>query len=161
LFNIIGPEVSGSVFLDLFAGTGSVGIEALSRGAARAVFVERDARAAKVVEENLMVTGLRQAAEVVHEDAFRYLARMREPAFDFVYVAPPQYQGLWEKAVLDLDRSPFPLRADAAVIAQIDPQEFLALELRSLVEYDRRKYGSTLLVFYEYGVAGDEDKSVA
>ena len=156
LFNILGSDVSDAIFLDLFAGTGSVGIEALSRGAARAVFVEKDAQAARIVEQNLLLTGLRQSADVVREDAFRYLERTREPRFDFVYIAPPQYKGLWERAIRALDRSPIGLCPDAVIIAQIHPQEFLELDLEKLIEYDRRKYGSTLLVFYEYSVTDGE-----
>src|SRR6266571_5320207 len=73
LFNIIAARVEDARFLDLFAGTGSVGIEALSRGAASATFVELDYQALAVVRENLRITGLADRAGIIHADAFKYL----------------------------------------------------------------------------------------
>jgi 16S rRNA (guanine966-N2)-methyltransferase len=73
LFNIIAARVEDARFLDLFAGTGSVGIEALSRGAASATFIELDHQALAVVRENLQITGLADRAETIHADAFKYL----------------------------------------------------------------------------------------
>jgi 16S rRNA (guanine(966)-N(2))-methyltransferase RsmD len=73
LFNILGRRVVNALFLDLFAGTGSVGIEALSRGARRSVFVERNRQALKVITENLKTTGLADRAQVVSSDVFKFL----------------------------------------------------------------------------------------
>ncbi len=149
LFNIIGADIAGSVFLDLFAGTGSVGIEALSRGAGRALFVERDRRALQIVKTNLAATGLGELAEVRHADAFHLLAAGPAHACDYVYIAPPQYQGLWTRALQLVDQHPGWLSDDAWLIAQIHPVEYQDLELSNVQEFDRRKYGSTLLVFYQ------------
>jgi 16S rRNA (guanine(966)-N(2))-methyltransferase RsmD len=149
LFNILGGDIQGASLLDLFAGTGSVGIEALSRGAAYVRFLDVDRSAIQTIRENLRHTDLEGAAEVIKEDAFRLLERAADRAFDYVYIAPPQYKGLWEKAVLGLDAHPDWLSPDAWVIVQIHPKEYRPLSLRHLVEFDQRKYGSTLLVFYE------------
>jgi 16S rRNA (guanine966-N2)-methyltransferase len=149
LFNIIGPGILEVRLLDMFAGTGSVGIEALSRGAAECVFLDNDARAIRTIKENLGITHLAPRAEVVRIDAFHYLLAFPPKAFDFVYVAPPQYKGLWERSLRSLDRHPEWLNPDAWVIAQIDPVEYECIPLEHLVEFDQRKYGSTLLVFYE------------
>lgn len=150
LFNILADEVVDAVFLDLFAGTGSVGIEALSRGAQRVVFVERSRRAIEAIKDNLRTTGLAEQAEVVRDDVFRFLARQPTEEFDLVYVAPPQYQGLWAKALLALDGKGF-LTEGGLAIAQIFPKEYQELELKSLSLVDQRKYGSTLLCFYGWG----------
>lgn len=150
LFDILGGDVIGSAFLDLFAGTGGVGIEALSRGAAFARFVDLDAQAVGTVRTNLQITGLGDRAEVLRMDAFALLDREPDRSFEYVYVAPPQYKGLWKKALLHLDAHPAWLVEDAWVIVQIFPGEFEPVELVSLSEFDRRKYGSTLLVFYSY-----------
>jgi len=150
LFNILGGDVRESTWLDLFAGTGSVGIEALSRGAAFVRFVDLQRQAVNTVRTNLEHTGLISGSEILRMDAFTLVERAPDRQFDYVYIAPPQYKELWEKAVLLLDDHPFWLSTDAWVIVQIHPVEYKKLELRHLDEFDQRKYGSTLLVFYEH-----------
>ncbi len=156
LFNILGVGVRGSSWLDLFAGTGSVGIEALSRGAARALFIDTDRFAIRTIHENLALTGLADRAEVLRTDAFSYLARPRPESFEYVYIAPPQYQGLWKQALLALDSSPAHLYPDATVIVQIDPAEREDVPLHVLRLYDERTYASTLLQFFEF--PGEEEE---
>jgi 16S rRNA (guanine(966)-N(2))-methyltransferase RsmD len=148
LFNILGRRVVGCHFLDLFAGTGSVGIEALSQGAERAVFIERAWAAVRVIRENLVHTGLDEWAEVLHMDVFDFVPRCEEQ-FDIVYVAPPQYRGLWSDTLALLDQHPL-LTRNGLIVVQIFPKEFepQGPERYSLV--DQRTYGSTLLCFYEH-----------
>jgi len=93
-------------YLDLFGGTGAVGIEALSRGAAEAVFCERDRLALKTLRRNLEATELAEQAIVVPGDAFAYLQRPALAPFDVIYIAPPQYQGLWLRALQIVDARP-------------------------------------------------------
>lgn len=151
LFNIIGPDIEGSAFLDLFAGTGSVGIEALSRGAAYVVFIDRSWKPIHTIKSNLKETDLETGAEVIKDDAFSYLNTHREQQFDYVYIAPPQYKELWKQALILLDQTNNWLSQDAWVIVQIHPVEYESLEndrLNSLAEFDIRSYGSTMLIFY-------------
>lgn len=150
LFNILGTDIQGAWLLDLFSGTGSVGIEALSRGAAGALLVDKDPRAVATIQENLRATSLGERAEVIRADAFELLKRPPRRPVDYVYIAPPQYQDLWARALSDLDAHPGWLHPDAWVIVQIDPKEARELALRQLIEVQRRKYGNTLLVFYEF-----------
>jgi 16S rRNA (guanine966-N2)-methyltransferase len=159
LFNILSYRVEDARFLDLFAGTGSVGIEALSRGAASATFIEMNLKALNLVRENLQITGLAQRAETLHSDAFKFLqARAtRESAaiqdrreYDIIYVAPPQYQEMAAQALALLDSSPLVART-GLVIIQISPKEragVVAVPLTHLALSDERRYGSTLLLFY-------------
>jgi 16S rRNA (guanine966-N2)-methyltransferase len=147
LFDILGPSIAGVRMLDLFAGTGSVGIEALSRGAAHATFVEQDWRAIGTIKGNLRITGLAERASVVREDVFRFLAREGGEPFDVVYVAPPQYKGLWARALQTLDGTSH-LAAGGLAIAQIFPKEYRPLDFTGLRLVDQRRYGSTLLSFY-------------
>jgi len=149
LFNILGADIRGAGILDLFAGTGSVGIEALSRGAARAVFVDIHLRAVETIQANLELTGLSQMAQVIRGEAFGYLRSGSSRPFDYVYLAPPQYQGVVPKVLTAIDSRPSILNPDGWVIAQLDPHEELQASLLHLVEIDRRRYGNTLLVFYE------------
>lgn len=151
LFNILGADVQGSAWLDLFAGTGAVGIEALSRGAAFVRFTDLARQAIDTIKANLQTTGFSSSAEVLRLDAFALLERPPDRRFEYVYIAPPQYKELWEKAILRLDANPGWLAEDAWVIVQIHPAEYKALEMQHLAEFDQRKYGSTLLVFYERG----------
>lgn len=147
LFNILGPLLPGARFLDLFAGTGAIGIEALSRGAAHATFVEKAPRALADIRHNLDVTHLSSRAEVVGRDVFTYL---RDPAtrFDLVFVGPPQWQGLWPKTVRLLDDTPTWLAEDAVVVAQHDPDESTGLDLRHLRPYDERSYARVRFTFF-------------
>jgi len=149
LFNILGPDLQDATLLDLFAGTGAVGIEALSRGAKFVRFVDRNHLPAKIVRENLQLTNLSSKAEVLQMDAFAVLKRAIDRRFDYVYIAPPQYKSMWKQALLSLDENIAWVAEDGWVIVQIHPIEFEPVELKSLVEFDQRRYGSTLLIFYE------------
>jgi 16S rRNA (guanine(966)-N(2))-methyltransferase RsmD len=148
-FNIIGGDIVNATFLDLFAGTGSIGIEALSRGAAFVRFIDLNRQPVETVRANLTHCGLEQNAEVMRADAFALLERSPDRSFDYVYIAPPQYKGMWARTMLVLDAYPTWMSDDAWVIVQIHPMEYEALALKSLVEFDQRRYGSTLLAFYE------------
>ena len=148
LFNIIGLDVRGTAILDLFAGTGSVGVEALSRGAARAVFLDTRRQAIETIRTNLSLTGFANQCEVLQTDALVYLERAPRRGFDFVYIAPPQWQGLWAAALQRVDTVPGWLNADGWAIAQISPSEFSELDLMRLELFDRRRYGNTMLCFY-------------
>lgn len=159
LFNILGTGVQDCSFLDLFAGTGSVGIEALSRGAARVLFIDNDRFAIRTIHENLQTTGLADGAEVLRTDAFSYLRRIPTEAFEYVYVAPPQYKGMWKDSLLALDANPEFVYPDGVVIVQIDPDEREDVDLNVLQPYEERTYGKTLLWFFERPVLEVEDES--
>ncbi|SRR5579884_1315830 len=158
LFDILSSRVAGATVLDLFGGVGSVGIEALSRGARHATFVELDPKIAAILRENLRLTRLEDRAEVIRGDAFRYLETAATgsgpPAgrrFDLIYVAPPQYRQLAAKALRQIDAVPL-TTPSGLVVVQVHPKEridFMDLVPRSLRLVDERKYGSTLLLFYE------------
>jgi len=148
LFDILGADIEGSRFLDLFAGTGGVGIEALSRGASSATFIDKASAAVQTVRENLSATGLGDRATVLQQDSFAYLEKNPPAAFDYVFVAPPQYHGLWLKALRALEAQPGWTSEDAWAIVQIDPHEDVAEGLSRLDRFDERSYGQTRLVFY-------------
>ncbi len=148
LFNLIQWEVPGSRFLDLFAGTGSVGIEALSRGAERAVFLDTARSAITVIQANLRHCRLEERADVVRSDALVFLANDPRQPFDLIYIAPPQYEGVWIKALMALDARPAWLSEEGLAIAQIHPKEYQVLPLEELELVDQRTYGSTMLCLY-------------
>lgn len=149
LFNILRFDIEDAHILDLFGGTGSVAIEALSRGAAKALIIDNSRRAIQTIQSNLQSTGLLEAATVLQMDAFRFVERSGEHRFDLIYVAPPQYHQLWQKAVEAIDSNNEILYPEGLVIVQIHPREYIELELSTLQLMDERKYGNTLLVFYQ------------
>jgi 16S rRNA (guanine(966)-N(2))-methyltransferase RsmD len=149
LFNILAGDIVDATLLDLFAGTGSVGIEALSRGAEYVRFNDVHRQAIDTVKANLETTGLKSSAEVVKSDAFTLLRQHPDRRFDYIFIAPPQYKGLWRQALEALDANPGWLTGDGWLLVQIDPVEYQAMALAHFSEIEQRRYGSTLLVFYE------------
>lgn len=148
LFNILGTDVIDADVLDLYAGAGSVGIEALSRGAKHATFVEFNEDALKTIRANLKLTSLAPRATVLFANVYRYLKKPPAVPFDLIYVAPPQYKGMWQETMKILDARPQWLSANGTLVVQIHPVEYEDLELQSFALQDKRKYGSTLLCFY-------------
>jgi len=151
LFSILGTWVLDANMLDLFGGTGAVGIEALSRGAAHVRFIDRSRKAVEVIRANLAHTRLADRATVQAGDAFAFLER--HPAenfdpYDLIFIAPPQYKEMWSKALLLVDARPDLLAVDGTVIVQIHPRENHPVALQNLREYDSREYGSVKLIFY-------------
>ena len=149
VFNIFGTDIVDARFLDLFGGTGGVGIEALSRGAAHAVFIEKNRKAQETIKANLALTKLSDRAEIVRGDAFAYLRNVPQP-FHYIYIAPPQYHRLWVDALQLIDEQPGWLAGDGEIIVQIHPKEYEAVTLEHFEEIEQRKYSSTLLVFFEH-----------
>ncbi len=152
LFNIIGADIEGASFLDCFAGTGSVGIEALSRGASFVRFYDLNRKAIQTIYENLRLTGLEESAQVIHADVLRELEKPADRAFEYIYIAPPQYHRIWSKTMELIDHHIEWLSSDGWCVVQIHPMEYENLAegqlIQQLTEFDRRRYGSTLLVFY-------------
>jgi len=149
LFNILAGDVVGSTWWDLFAGTGAVGIEALSRGASKVLFSDLNHAPIETIKWNLDHCGFSPKAEIRRGDAFAMLAANPDKAFEYIYIAPPQFKEMWSRALLALDESISWLTETGWAIVQIAPKEYRAPELKNLEEIDQRKYGSTLLVFYE------------
>lgn len=148
LFSILSDWIEGTRVLDLFGGTGAVGIECLSRGASFVHFLDNNRKAVETIQANLAHCGFTREATVERNDSFTFLERYRGEPFDFVYVAPPQYQDLWRKALQMIDARPELTAEYATIVVQIHPVEDKPVELQRLQEYDRRKYGSVMMIFY-------------
>jgi 16S rRNA (guanine(966)-N(2))-methyltransferase RsmD len=158
LFAILEPDLPGATVLDLFAGSGAAGIEALSRGAARAVFVDRDVAAIRTIRTNLERTGLTERADVRADDALAYLradagrAGPRGPGpgpFDLVVVDPPYQDVTVLRSALDaLGAVDGPLRTGARVVVKHFWRTALP-EATGLLRSERsRRFGETALTFY-------------
>lgn len=149
LFNILGSDIQDSSLLDLFGGTGSVGIEALSRGAAFVRFTDLNRPAIETIRANLKTTRLEEHAQVVQSDAFHYLKQAPDRTFDYIFIAPPQYKDMWIKALQTLNEHPGWLSDTGWIIVQIDPVEYQKIDFEAFTEIEQRRYGSTLLLFFE------------
>ena len=151
LFNILPHDLSGNKVLDLFAGTGNVTIEALSRGAAFVRFSDMNRAPIETINFNVEHCGFKAQAEVRRADAFTYLTLPPDKKFEYIYIAPPQFKEMWVKALELVDDNIAWLAEDAWVIVQIAPSEYrrAAPSLKNLEEFEQRKYGTTLLVFYQ------------
>jgi len=149
LFNILQGDVIDSKWWDLFGGTGAIGIEALSRGASFVLFSDLNREPVETILKNLANCRFNNMAEVRKGDAFSMLSAMADRQFEYIYIAPPQYKSMWIQALRILDEHIGWLSEDGTVIVQIDPKEYEEVELKNLVEGEQRKYGKTLLMFYD------------
>ena len=157
LFNILAGDVIDSTWWDVFAGTGAVGIEAISRGATKVRFSDLNRAPIETIIANLEHVGFSSQAVVQRGDAFSMLARQPDTQFEFIYIAPPQFKEMWSRALMTLDENTGWLTETGWVMVQIAPREYKDLDLNNLEKVDERKYGSTLLVFYgQRGFDGDE-----
>jgi 16S rRNA (guanine966-N2)-methyltransferase len=149
LFNILGPVPPDTHVLDLFAGSGAVGIEALSRGAASATFADTARGALATLRQNLAELGVADRARVVAGDAIALL-RARPPApWRWVFIDPPYRSDLAIRALDALGAEPDSLAPDAVVIVEYDRRNPPLERHGSLLRTDSRRYGDTLLAFYE------------
>ena len=149
LFNILASDVIDSRWWDVFAGTGAIGIEALSRGANFVRFTDLNRAPIETIKFNVEHCGFTNQSEIRRGDAFTFLSRGADTQFEYIYIAPPQYLEMWEKALELVDENVSWLNADGWVIVQIDPREYKNPSLANLEEIEQRKYGSTQLLFYE------------
>jgi len=148
LFNIIGNDIIDSSFLDAFAGTGSVGIEAYSRGAKFIQFIEKNKKSYSILSKNLEYVSNQNAFNLINADAFTYFKSSSLRKFDYIFIAPPQYYRMWIKALNIIDDNKDLLNNNGWIIVQIDPVEYESIKMLNFIEFDQRKYGSTLLIFF-------------
>ena len=151
IFNILSDRVQGTTVLDLFSGTGALGIEALSRGAAFAVLIDKYINAVRLIEKNVRACALEKEVKVIQWDITKNLKCIGgfRQTFELVFMDPPYGQMTLAKTLMNLDRSHSLKKGALLVIehAQIEP---LDLELGRFTVTDQRKYGKTLVSFLTY-----------
>jgi len=145
LFSIINEKIKGAVFLDLFAGTGNVGIEALSRGASESVFVEKDPERVRIIEENIKTLGVEEQTKVVCSDVFNYRTGI-EP--DIIFAGPP-YKANISSEILNHLKNFDIAGCRTLIIIQHHYKEEANSDYFNKV--DSRKYGKTVLDFFKKG----------
>lgn len=150
LFSILGSEVLGKGILDIFAGTGGLGLEALSRGGASACFVDKTT--ADIIRYNAEHTRLKDLSDIIRGDVFAVLDRLANQGrkFDIVFCDPPYHLGLWEKALIQLDRGDL-LNDGALVIVEQGGDENTLPEVSRLKLLRNQRYGKTTQInIFEY-----------
>jgi 16S rRNA (guanine966-N2)-methyltransferase len=142
IFNLIGPRIEGAHVLDLFAGSGAIGIEALSRGAAQVTFVDREPRGLAILRQNLDALELKERARVVRGDVVRWLESSADEVgrAGLVILDPPYDDVVFDRALMALDRS----LSDAIVVAEHSRRQEMPALTRLRVDRQRR-YGDTMV----------------
>lgn len=146
LFSIINFEIPGAKVLDLFGGTGQLGIEALSRGAKSAVFVDAREEACKLIRENLKRTKLEQDAAVVRSDYLDYLGCCREQ-FNIIFLDPPYAEVFLENSLNRITEIDI-LQSNGIIVTERPLGKELPWELAGYTRSRDYKYGKTLLTIY-------------
>ena len=147
LFNCIQMDVPGSVFMDLFSGSGSIAIEALSRGAKRAILVENSNDALKIIRDNIHFTKFEDESEIVRADVISYLRRLDRIDADIIFIDPPYGKGLEREAIEILDTKSF--KSDDVIIiveAKLD-EDMSFVEDTGFVIYKTKNYKTNKHVF--------------
>ncbi|SHF30904.1 16S rRNA (guanine(966)-N(2))-methyltransferase RsmD [Desulforamulus putei DSM 12395] len=153
LFNILSPLVPGSRFLDLFSGTGAVAIEALSRGAEKAVLVEKDRNTARIIYHNLRLCGMLDNAEILTMDVGKGIQVLgqRKETFDLIFIDPPYKKG-FERPTMEKVLQQELLAAGGILVVESDRADLPPDQVEGLKAYRRERYGDTALTFYRFDI---------
>jgi 16S rRNA (guanine(966)-N(2))-methyltransferase RsmD len=146
LYNVLQGRVEGGRVLDLYAGSGNLGLEALSRGARRAVLVERDAGALAVLRRNVAALAAQDETDVVHADALRYLASRHPEPFDLILADPPYDAGV-EAVLLGAARGPL-LGPGGCFVLQHSRRWTAPRDLPDLALWRSKRFGDTVVDFF-------------
>jgi len=152
IFNLIGQDILGIKVLDLFAGTGSLGIEALSRGAIEALFIDKSIQAIKQINKNLQRCGFEAAGSIIKKDLGRGLPRNRaflKRRFGLVFMDPPYGQALIAPLLKELSDRKM-LSPASIVVTESSKIDMLPAELGALQRVNGRTYGETRINIYHY-----------
>lgn len=147
IFNIIASQVPRAAVLDLFAGTGALGLEALSRGASRAVFIDRSPEAVRLIQANIELCRAKDRAKVLKGPILPVIQRLakQEEAFQLIFLDPPYGKGYIEETLLQLDKV---AQDDALVVAEHHIKDVLAQHLGEWIRTQERRYGDTAISFF-------------
>ena len=151
LFNIVGPYFEGGVVLDLFSGSGSLGIEALSRGMDRAIFVDKDSKAIQIIKTNLLACKMENQSEVHRNDALRSLKALgkRNIQFDLIFMDPPYKIADMIPALIEEIEKAEMLTESGMIICEHGEELNLPEQLGGFTKFRVERYGITAISFFE------------
>ncbi len=144
LFSILTNKIYDSRFLDLFAGSGAIGIEALSRGSTFAVFTDINYKCVRVIEENITKAGFNEQAQVYNADYKLALKKLKENKFDIIYIDPPYNKGMGIDAIEKISEYQL-LSEDGVLILETDTNEEVPNEIGIYEKYNNKRYGRNIL----------------
>lgn len=145
IFNIIQFDIEGRKILDLFAGTGQLGIEAISRGAMNAVFVDESASSVKIVKENLKITGFEKFASVIQGDSISYLKRGEK--FDLIFIDPPYDTNLLDLALENVFKFDI-LKENGIIVCESRAERIMPAAIDPYYMRKEYKYGKIKITLY-------------
>ena len=150
LFDVIMPYIDGAVLLDLFAGVGAIGIEALSRGAKRVIFIDNNIKCVKIIKKNLEITRNTQFGSVFKKECLSGLKLLKKKKFlfDFIFMDPPYNKGLVNVALFEISELSI-LKKDGIIIVQHHKEESIDSNLDKIKLVKQKKYSESLLSFYK------------
>jgi 16S rRNA (guanine966-N2)-methyltransferase len=148
MFNILQDDIVGKVVLDLFAGTGNLGIEALSRGAKKTIFVEKGRQALRLIQRNLTQFGLEERSEILPKDANRAIGILKQKgeSFDLILMDPPYEKGLIQKTLMTLNSHQI-YHKDSILVIEHNRREPLSTVMEGWNLIRQRRIGDTLISF--------------
>jgi 16S rRNA (guanine966-N2)-methyltransferase len=151
LFHMLGPYFDGGRVLDLFAGTGALGLEALSRGMAEAVFVDQSGKSLQTIRQNIAQVKMKPRTCVLQKEAklaCRVLAKQAQP-FDLIFLDPPYRLPLLLPMLQEIDKGAL-LAEHGQIVVESPPDACLLEEIGKLKKADERRYGSTMITIYRF-----------
>jgi 16S rRNA (guanine966-N2)-methyltransferase len=149
MFNILGPRIIGAKVLDVFAGTGNLGLEALSRGAQKVVFIEKSLGAYRIVQENIALSGFRNC-ELIKGDAIKTMQKLAgREKFDLIFLDPPYHCGLVKQSLQIIQDTQL-LDKQGLIVAETAKDEVKFPEIAGFILFRVENYGDTSLSFYQH-----------
>ena len=148
LFSILMNQVPESNFLDLFAGSGAIGIEALSRGANFCMFIELNPQCIKIIKENIEKARFQEQAEVYHVDYKKAINKLNEEMFDIIYVDPPYHQEMGIDAIARISEKNA-LKGDGIIVLETDTNEVVPDEIGRYEKFNYKRYGRNILSLFK------------
>lgn len=149
VFNILRNKVEDAAVLDMFSGTGNLGLEALSRGAGRCIFIEKDQKAFQILKKNITSLGFEESCEMYHQDAFISIEKIKKRGmkFDIIFLDPPYGRQMVIKAIEEISRLDI-LDYDGIIISEQDETDILPDKIGNIEAYRTEKYGRTKITFW-------------
>ncbi|WP_141431302.1 16S rRNA (guanine(966)-N(2))-methyltransferase RsmD [Bacillus sp. 03113] len=153
IFNMIGPFFDGGIGLDLFAGSGGLGIEALSRGVSKVIFVDRDMKAIQTIRENIKVCNLEDQVEIYRNDADRAIKAIikRKLVFDYIFLDPPYKKQQLQKLLNTINDEKL-LQLEGVIVCEHSSDVELPEKVGKLTRIKQEKYGIISISIYFHGL---------
>lgn len=147
LFSILMSQVPECSFLDLFAGSGAIGIEALSRGASSCVMIDLNPECIKIINDNIEKAKLKEKTEVYRIDYKKAINKLKEESFDIIYVDPPYHKEMGIDAINRISEKNI-LKDDGVIILETDTNEFVPDEIGRYEKFNYKRYGRNILSLF-------------